>query len=384
MNIPITETYEYKQLTKILDILQQQREQVLKDKETIQNAYDEALKSPIEYIEKLVSGKINLPGKINIADVPQFSIGLPIYTRQRNKTNLNIPLGSSESESESDNGTRNNKKYNIENSLLSVSESENNYNNNNNKTLATTRHRRNSENLTYWTEEEQVLLEQLLIKYPEEEVASHRWTKIASHIKGRTPQQVASRTQKFFKKLEKAGLRIPGARNTKRQQQQQPQQQQQQQQQPQQPQQPQQQPPLIQQQNNNKQLQPTSRNNESSSDRSDNDEILKNKNNSKSSSSSKSSSNKGNKGNKSKIEHSGFKCDGCDMEPIIGTRWHCEECINEVDLCEDCKEKYEEIGSHNSSHHMTAIDNPDNYFMDDDYRFSYPSGETNYLDPNYR
>ncbi|KAN0040150.1 hypothetical protein ACTA71_012040 [Dictyostelium dimigraforme] len=361
MNIPVTETSEYKQLTKILEILEQQREQVLKDKEIIQNAYEEALKSPIDYIENLVGGKINLPGKINIAVIPNLTIGLSTFNNNNNNnTRYRTPILSSESESESDNNGRTNKlsrrklpqqsllsSINTETNLSSISESETNQNAVGGSGGGSYRYRKpTGENLAYWTEAEQKLLEQLLIKYPEEEVASHRWTKIASHIKGRTPQQVASRTQKFFKKLEKAGLRPPGARNKKQQQQQQQSQQQQQ-------------------QSTNKQPQSQSRN-----DFSSDNENLKNKISIVNS--------------KSKVVHTGFKCDGCDIEPIVGTRWHCEECINELDLCEDCKEKYEEIGSHNSSHHMSAIDNPDNYFMDDDYKYSYPTGESNYLDTNYR
>jgi hypothetical protein len=32
------------------------------------------------------------------------------------------------------------------------------------------------------------------------------------------------------------------------------------------------------------------------------------------------------------------KCDGCHMDPIIGTRYLCNECdeSHEVDLCEEC------------------------------------------------
>lgn len=44
-----------------------------------------------------------------------------------------------------------------------------------------------------WTEEEQKKLEELLSVYPEEEVASRRWEKIANALGTRTPKQVASR-----------------------------------------------------------------------------------------------------------------------------------------------------------------------------------------------
>ena len=53
-------------------------------------------------------------------------------------------------------------------------------------------------------------LEELLVKYPMEEVEARRWEKIARALGNRTPQQVASRVQKYFIKLTKAGLPVPG------------------------------------------------------------------------------------------------------------------------------------------------------------------------------
>lgn len=53
-------------------------------------------------------------------------------------------------------------------------------------------------------------LEQLLLKYPPEEVESRRWQKIADELGNRTAKQVASRVQKYFIKLTKAGIPVPG------------------------------------------------------------------------------------------------------------------------------------------------------------------------------
>jgi hypothetical protein len=61
-----------------------------------------------------------------------------------------------------------------------------------------------------WTHEEQKKLEELLVIYPDEAVASRRWSKIAKALGDRTPKQVASRTQKYFIKLAKLGLPVPG------------------------------------------------------------------------------------------------------------------------------------------------------------------------------
>ncbi|KTG01722.1 hypothetical protein cypCar_00029701, partial [Cyprinus carpio] len=61
-----------------------------------------------------------------------------------------------------------------------------------------------------WTIDEQKKLEQLLLKFPPEEVESKRWQKIADELGNRTAKQVASRVQKYFIKLTKAGIPVPG------------------------------------------------------------------------------------------------------------------------------------------------------------------------------
>jgi len=61
-----------------------------------------------------------------------------------------------------------------------------------------------------WTPEEQRRLEELLEEYPSEEVEMERWKKIATCLGNRTSIQVQSRVQKYFQKLQKAGLPIPG------------------------------------------------------------------------------------------------------------------------------------------------------------------------------
>ncbi len=61
-----------------------------------------------------------------------------------------------------------------------------------------------------WTPEEQRRLEELLVQYPTEAVEMERWKKIAAALGNRTAIQVQSRTQKYFLKLQKAGLPIPG------------------------------------------------------------------------------------------------------------------------------------------------------------------------------
>ena len=61
-----------------------------------------------------------------------------------------------------------------------------------------------------WTNDEQKRLEELLHEYPSEDVEMERWKKIATSLGNRTAIQVQSRVQKYFLKLHKAGLPIPG------------------------------------------------------------------------------------------------------------------------------------------------------------------------------
>ena len=67
-----------------------------------------------------------------------------------------------------------------------------------------------------WTPEEQRRLEELLVEYPSEEIEMDRWKKIATCLGNRTSVQVQCRVQKYFQKLQKAGLPVPGKykRNT--------------------------------------------------------------------------------------------------------------------------------------------------------------------------
>ncbi|KAI8338239.1 hypothetical protein BC941DRAFT_513220 [Chlamydoabsidia padenii] len=64
-----------------------------------------------------------------------------------------------------------------------------------------------------WTDEEQQRLEQLLEIYPDEPVQAQRFNKIAAALGTRTARQVGSRIQKYFIKLAKMGLPVPGRVN---------------------------------------------------------------------------------------------------------------------------------------------------------------------------
>ena len=93
--------------------------------------------------------------------------------------------------------------------------------------------------------------------------------------------------------------------------------------------------------------------------------------------------------NPSLFVHTGFKCDGCGIEPIKGGRFTCLDCENSVedsiDFCLECapKEDILELKPwHLSGHRLRPVrkrvsDLP-SATADVDYLF-----QNNYLDPNF-
>lgn len=81
--------------------------------------------------------------------------------------------------------------------------------------------------------------------------------------------------------------------------------------------------------------------------------------------------------------HSGYKCDGCGMDPIQGGRFTCSDCF--VDFCLECAPKNLDIEQHDSkSHKLRAVRKKIKTLLassstaDSDYLF-----HNNYLDPNF-
>ena len=131
-----------------------------------------------------------------------------------------------------------------------------------------------------WTEEEKAKLNDLLIKYPEEPIPSRRWAKIAAAMGTRTATQIASRIGKLKAKRER----------------------------------------LV------SQSQQTHMD-DSMLDKSK-PEYLEYKR-------LEEALEKYSKGEPVSI-HTGIKCDGCKVNPIIGSRWSCS--CSKLNLCERCRE----------------------------------------------
>ena len=272
-----------------------------------------------------------------------------------------------------------------------------------------------------WNDEEQKRLEELLTIYPEEEIAAHRWSKIAKALGNRTPKQVASRTQKYFIRLAKEGKPIPGK------------------------------PPNLDVYIKNKKDKDNAdynniNNNNSPTNNSNNNTAtapsinsVKSKTKNKKGNSINNNNNNEyytpppvymsddedenvtteliinedntidpslkqtreyqelvklmklkNKKEKKKNEkvvvndikttvHSGYKCDSCGVDPIIGVRWMCKEC-NEptIDMCDTCLQSNNlETTQHKRTHQFEQVVEQETipYYLQD--------SETNYLDPSY-
>ncbi|KAI9591672.1 hypothetical protein BDF19DRAFT_426075 [Syncephalis fuscata] len=173
-----------------------------------------------------------------------------------------------------------------------------------------------------WTDEELERLEQLLKIIPDEGVAAERYRRIAAVLGTRTDRQVASRVQRLLAKenystetplnLVQSNYRVTGAMYLN--------------------------------------LAPTVLMPDQGSVE---DKLQSNE--------------------QSVTVHYGFSCDGCQLEPIIGTRWKCLECpeSDQVDLCDTCHTLGEfENDIHNVDHRYEALTLPepvDNTRMDTGY-----------------
>uniref|UniRef100_A0A2I3H497 Zinc finger ZZ-type containing 3 n=1 Tax=Nomascus leucogenys TaxID=61853 RepID=A0A2I3H497_NOMLE len=83
------------------------------------------------------------------------------------------------------------------------------------------------------------------------------------------------------------------------------------------------------------------------------------------------------------VQHVGFKCDNCGIEPIQGVRWHCQDCPPEMslDFCDSCSDCLHETDIHKEDHQLEPIYRSET-FLDRDYCVSQGTSY-NYLDPNY-
>ncbi|KAK9404128.1 ZZ-type zinc finger-containing protein 3 [Crotalus adamanteus] len=218
-----------------------------------------------------------------------------------------------------------------------------------------------------WTIEEQKKLEQLLLKYPPEEIESRRWQKIADELGNRTAKQVASRVQKYFIKLTKAGIPVPGRTPNLY---------------------------LYSKKSSNRRQHPLNKHlfKPSTFMTSHEPPVFMDEDDDRSCFHSHIASTveeepsdeesipiayrelpeykellKFKKLRKQKmqqmhaesgfVQHIGFKCDNCGTDPIQGIRWHCQDCPAELslDFCDSCSDCLHETDIHKENHRLEPI-----------------------------
>ncbi|XP_021941899.1 ZZ-type zinc finger-containing protein 3 isoform X2 [Zootermopsis nevadensis] len=190
---------DYLNLLKTIAVLESQRTKAIQDYDKLLAIQEAAMQDPMKFVEKLQRGEdLGIP-------VPQVIEELPVI--DWSSYNVTVPTDSLKPL------TRKDSNRHAGTSLDSVMNTEHDSCDLKSKILVRGRPFDDSKPETFnqlWTAEEQRRLEELLVEYPPEEVESRRWQKIAAALGNRTTKQVCSRVQKYFIKLHKAGLPVPG------------------------------------------------------------------------------------------------------------------------------------------------------------------------------
>uniref|UniRef100_A0A3Q3XMX1 ZZ-type zinc finger-containing protein 3 n=1 Tax=Mola mola TaxID=94237 RepID=A0A3Q3XMX1_MOLML len=395
---------DYQRLLQTIGVLEAQRTQAILDLEVLACHQREALADPISFVEQLQKRvNLGLPCPQRVVQLPdiaweQYTSGLGDFEREfcdkkRKTRRLKLifdkglpdrPKSPVEPKKEGESST-------MYSSLPSSDAPENG------RQMQMIRGRICHANKPdtfnqLWTVEEQKKLEQLLVKFPPEEVESRRWQKIADELGNRTAKQVASRVQKYFIKLTKAGIPVPGRTpnlcmytkkaSSKRQhhlnkhlyrpstfltsyE-----------------------PPVYMDEDDERSAYYGSVQ-DPSADESDEEAIpmeLRNLPEYKQLlelKRLKKQTLQEIQEDKVGVRHVGYKCDVCGVEPIQGVRWHCQDCPpdNSVDFCSNCSDCMLKTETHKPNHHLEPVHQPDT-FLDRDYCLPQSTGY-NYLDPNY-
>ncbi|XP_072176565.1 uncharacterized protein [Diadema setosum] len=383
---------DYRMLLRTITTLEAQRKQAVKDLDKLVTAQREALRNPLKFVQKLQKkDTLHLPSAQRIvllpeipwgrylghADSKELIQGLSHQTRgsikQKDGTNENAPPVAGPSTVQTQDPLEDDKLKSVIRGRVWDDSKPETFN-------------------RLWTVEEQKRLEELLVKYPSEEVEARRWEKIAKDLGNRTRHQVASRVQKYFIKLSKAGLPVPGRTPnlstycTKK---------------------PSQRrytnpfnkltlapstflqsvrAPVLMTDDDESMEMDLDYDADSIMEDDDVPTELKETAEYRELVRLKKLRNITLK-QQTEISHSGYSCDGCGMSPIMGLRWHCSSCPPEVstDLCQTCANDDFQSEVHASSHQLEAVQSSQSGgFVDSDYTsFTGMSGDYNYLDPNY-
>uniref|UniRef100_A0A8C8IPQ9 ZZ-type zinc finger-containing protein 3 n=1 Tax=Oncorhynchus tshawytscha TaxID=74940 RepID=A0A8C8IPQ9_ONCTS len=397
---------DYQRLLQTVGVLEAQRTQSILDLERLARQQREALQDPVSFVEQLQKQvELGMPRPQRVVQLPdiswdQYTSGLGDFEREfcdkkRKTRRLKLifdkvrlpdrpisPLDPKDKEGESS-------------TLYSALPSSDALENSSNSQMIRGRLCHQSKPDTFnqlWTVEEQKKLEHLLLQFPPEEVESKRWQKIADALGNRTAKQVASRVQKYFIKLTKAGIPVPGRTpnmcmyskkvSNKRQhhlnkhlyrpstfltsyE-----------------------PPVFMEEEDERAAYYSSLQDPDGDDTDEEcvpvelrhlpeyKELLELKR-------MKKHKLQEIQAESSMALHHGYKCDVCGVEPIQGVRWHCQDCPsdNAVDFCSNCSDCLYKTESHTPDHHLEPVHHHET-FLDRDYCLAQTPGY-NYLDPNY-
>ncbi|XP_036610544.1 ZZ-type zinc finger-containing protein 3 isoform X2 [Trichosurus vulpecula] len=404
-HVALKHNKDYQRLLQTIAVLEAQRTQAVQDLESLGRHQREALKNPIGFVEKLQKKTdIGLPFPQRVVQLPEIvwdqytnSLGnfeREFKNRKRNTRRVKLVFDKglparpkSPLDPKKDGET-------FSYSVLPLSDGPEGSSSRPQMIRGRLCDETKPETFNQlWTVEEQKKLEQLLLKYPPEEVESRRWQKIADELGNRTAKQVASRVQKYFIKLTKAGIPVPGRTpnlymyskksSTSRRQH-----------------------PL------NKHLfKPSTfmtsheppvymdEDDDGASFHSHTDPVTEEASDEESIpvpcrelpeykellelKKLKKKKLQQMQAEGGFVQHAGFKCDNCGMEPIQGIRWHCQDCPPEMslDFCDSCSDCLHETDFHKEDHQLEPIYRAET-FLDRDYCVSQGTSYS-YLDPNY-
>ncbi|XP_078264291.1 ZZ-type zinc finger-containing protein 3 isoform X2 [Rhinoraja longicauda] len=229
-HVALKHNKDYQRLLQTIAVLEAQRAQAIQDLECLSKFQKEGLKEPIAFVENLQKKvDMGLPCLQRVVQLPQipwdhYTSGIGHFDKEyRNKKHntrrlklifdKGLPLRPKsplDSKKDAESSSSSSSFYS---SVLPLSDAPEIMISNSRSQVIRGRIYDDSKSETFnqlWSVDEQKRLEELLLKYPPEEVETRRWQKIADKLGNRTAKQVASRVQKYFIKLAKAGIPIPG------------------------------------------------------------------------------------------------------------------------------------------------------------------------------
>eukprot|EP01094_Clydonella_sp_ATCC50884_P018734 TRINITY_DN3519_c0_g1_i2.p1 TRINITY_DN3519_c0_g1~~TRINITY_DN3519_c0_g1_i2.p1 ORF type:complete len:368 (+),score=129.99 TRINITY_DN3519_c0_g1_i2:408-1511(+) len=345
---------DYVSLNEALDDLEEVREQIRKQIEELYVARGHALDEPEHFVQELKEGTLSLPKPVHIPLVPTVDFGKYNLTEEEQQALAAVGSDDEEADAEDDASSSRgdaSPQDGSERTLPAAGEVVRGRVYDPEKPVSFNR---------LWSDEEQARLEKLLELYGEEDVAAHRWTKIARALGNRTPKQVASRTQKYFQKLTRLGLPLPGAKEGNASS------------------------PLGKRDApaDSHSPPPSAKRQQTSPPQ---EAVASSESLPASSYYAPPPVHMPDLGgfdgrSNERVVHLGFKCDGCECEPITGVRFKCQVC-EEVDLCEGCEAKGWTGAHHRSSHPLTAVTVAESPFASDPLFGEQAVAAGCYLDP---